>query len=575
MTDLAQPNRIVVLPGTLVNQIAAGEVIERPASVVKELVENSIDAGATLIEIDIEAGGTRSILVRDNGAGIHPEDINLAILRHATSKLKTREDLDAIVSLGFRGEALSSIASVADFSLTTRTVSMPHGYRLHVKLANDRHEYQPAAHPPGTTIEVCNLFYNVPARKKFLRSERTEFLHILELVRNLVMSRVDITIQLRHNGKPVLICPLVESDFRARIQSVMGSSFFPKARSVDTQIGAMRLFGWLGDAQSARSQSDRQYLYLNNRMIRDRHLTHAIRVATVAEIPVSRYPAYILYLQLDPTQVDVNVHPTKQEVRFRQPRDVHDFVLATLRESVEHTTIGQYSSGSSMVTNQTGQSSVNSLTVQDKSSIYTSSGGKVTSLAVNNEPFGIPLAVLAGGFVLSMLNGELRIIDFNKLQSIVLSHELRQDYKNDAVTVRPLLVPLSYTLSEGELQILGSVMDVLAILGVQMDISGPRSIIIRTLPSLLPELDISGLLSELLKVLTASHLTPEQLPDRLMSLLVKHAISIDMSRYTLQQVKEQLQRLTTSGLPILEKNHADLWRTISVTQLQSWLNDNS
>ncbi|MEX2352650.1 MAG: DNA mismatch repair endonuclease MutL, partial [Gammaproteobacteria bacterium] len=263
------------LPGTLVNQIAAGEVIERPASVVKELVENCMDADASRIEIDIDGGGLEKILVRDNGSGIHPDDIRLAVMRHTTSKLRTREELETVMSLGFRGEALSSIASVSDFSITSRMEMERHGWKLDLKSQAAEPALVPAAHPAGTTVVIRNLFHTVPARRKFLRSERTEFLHILEIVKRLVMSRFEIDISLQHNGKMILTSPAIESGYQARIKSVMGSGFYNDAREIDARHGDMHLWGWLGGEKSARSQSDRQYLYLNNRVIRDRQLNHA------------------------------------------------------------------------------------------------------------------------------------------------------------------------------------------------------------------------------------------------------------------------------------------------------------
>ncbi len=324
--------RINRLSASLISQIAAGEVIERPASVVKELVENSLDAGAARIEIDIEQGGSRLIRVRDNGCGIHPEDMSLALESHATSKLHNADDLAAIRSLGFRGEALSSIASVSRFSLTSRMAEADQGWSL--SPAAGPAGPVPAAHGTGTTVEVRDLFQSMPARRKFLRTERTEFLHILEMVKRLALSRFDLDLRLQHNRRRVLHCPPAEQDGERRIRDILGAAFVREAVPVEAHSDGMRLRGRLGGPGQARNQSDRQYFCLNGRMIRDKRLGHAVRTALDASVPEGRYPSYVLHLDVDPAVVDVNVHPTKQEVRFRRPRDVHDFIYAAVGEAL-------------------------------------------------------------------------------------------------------------------------------------------------------------------------------------------------------------------------------------------------
>ena len=572
MSSLINPARISILPGMLVNQIAAGEVIERPASVVKELVENSIDAGATRIDIDIEAGGTRAIIIRDNGSGIHQEDMELAILRHTTSKLKSREDLEGIISLGFRGEALSSIASVSEFSISSRIAGAQYAFKVRVDSAHGKQELTPAAHPPGTTVEVLNLFHNVPARRKFLRSERTEFLHIFDMVKALVLSRLDININLRHNGKPVLTCPAVESDFRARIQAVMGSSFYRDARPIDAQAGHMHLHGWLGGAATARSQSDRQYLYLNQRMIRDRQITHAIRMAFEAVIPASRYPAYILYLQMDPALVDVNVHPTKQEVRFRQPRDVHDFVLAALHDTRailpqdSQRNEPHYSSGISAYSIGSGTSTGafssrnTALYIQDKTQ------------DLDDGTFGEPIAVLEGNYVVTVHAGELRILDFNRLKYHYLYKRLEQDRLQQKIRVRPLLVPLTLAISERDLQKLAPCFELLTELGLQVEMSGPQSLMLRSLPAMLPDLEFRPLLNDLIALADYEQANTAEFAGTLLQLLARHA-SNTKQKYSVQQVTDELRLMVPSGISASDRNHAGLWRTLSISELQGLLND--
>ena len=563
------PNRIALLPGTLVNQIAAGEVIERPASVVKELIENSIDAGATRIDIDIEAGGARSIIIRDNGSGIHPDDMEIAVMRHTTSKLRTTQDLETIATLGFRGEALSSIASVSGFTLTSRIAAEPYARCLRMDPALGVTELAPAAHPPGTTIEVTNLFYNVPARRKFLRSERTEFLHILDMVKNLVMSRLDIQINLRHNGRAVLSCPAVESDFKARLSTIMGAGFYNNSRQIDVRAEQMHIHGWLGLPVTARSQSDHQYLYLNSRMIRDRQITHAIRMAVEAEIPAARYPAYILNLQIEPTLVDVNVHPTKQEVRFRYARDVHDFVFAALRASGERVTAGDLAVSHAPVHTQASKPGANRL--RELAPDY-----QVQARALqHSNPPGAPLAVLEGDLVVMLHNDSLCVLDFHRTRQHYLHDRLQQELATTGIRARPLLVPLLYTATERDITLLTASLDILARYGLQIDLSGPQSLVVRTLPTLLPDLEIQHLLSDMFAGLKNADSDGVALEQILIQLLVLHGTRPSSSRYTLAQVAEQLQQMTQSGLVIAGPDYVGLWRSWSPDQLRLLLNEHN
>ncbi len=322
----------------LANQIAAGEVVERPASVVKELVENSLDAGATQIDIDIERGGHKRICIRDNGKGIVKDELGLALSRHATSKISSLDDLEQIMSLGFRGEALASISSVSRLTLTSKPKAQLQAWQAYCEGRDMAVQLQPAAHPDGTSIDVLDLFYNTPARRRFLRTEKTEFTHIDELVKRIALSRFDVAITLRHNGKVVRKFPLADSKAAQskRIMSVCGSGFQQNAISVDADYEGLQLSGWLAGPGGEREQNDLQYFYVNGRMMRDKLLNHAIRQAFEGLIHGESYPAYVLYLTLDPRQVDVNVHPAKHEVRFHQARTVHDFVYRVINSTLEN-----------------------------------------------------------------------------------------------------------------------------------------------------------------------------------------------------------------------------------------------
>ncbi|CAM3875013.1 DNA mismatch repair endonuclease MutL [Xenorhabdus thuongxuanensis] len=318
---------IKILPPQLANQIAAGEVVERPSSVVKELVENSLDAGATRIDIDIERGGAKLIRIRDNGCGISKQDLTLALARHATSKIASLDDLEAIVSMGFRGEALASISSVSRLTLTSRPESQAEAWQSYAEGRDMDVTVKPAAHPVGTTVEVLDLFYNTPARRKFLRTEKTEFGHIDEVVRRIALARLDVAINLNHNGKLVRQYRPAkdESQHERRLAAICGTAFVQQALALSWRHDSLSIKGWVADPVST-AVSEIQYCYVNGRMMRDRLINHAIRQAYQDLIKGEQQPAYVLYLEIDPRQVDVNVHPAKHEVRFHQARLVHDFI---------------------------------------------------------------------------------------------------------------------------------------------------------------------------------------------------------------------------------------------------------
>ncbi|MGF1765588.1 DNA mismatch repair endonuclease MutL [Aliivibrio kagoshimensis] len=330
---------IQILPARLANQIAAGEVVERPASVVKELVENSIDAGATRIDIDIEKGGSRVIRVRDNGKGISKDELTLALSRHATSKIHSLDDLEAIVSLGFRGEALASISSVSRLTLTSRTVTQEQAWSAYAEGRDMTVTTKPAAHPIGTTIEVLDLFFNTPARRKFLKADKTEFTHIDDLLKRIALSHFDVAISLKHNGKMVrqYRASHTQAQKEKRLASVCGSSFVDHSANVELSHDGLTLTGWISTPQGARAQSDQQYCYVNGRMMRDKLINHAIRQGYESSLSAEQYSAYVLFIEIDPHQVDVNVHPAKHEVRFHQARLVHDFIYQGITSALEQT----------------------------------------------------------------------------------------------------------------------------------------------------------------------------------------------------------------------------------------------
>lgn len=331
--------RIKPLPPQLINQIAAGEVIERPASIVKELVENSLDAGASRIEVHLERGGVKRILVRDDGCGIAAEDLPLAVSRHATSKIASLADLEGVTTMGFRGEALPSMASVSRLRILSRQQGSDHGFAVTADGSDQLPAVEPAAHAVGTSVEVLDLFFNTPARRKFLRTEKTELGHIEALVRRLALAHAEVGFELTHNGRSVLdLRPgpspgpgqEAERDLSRRLEQTLGADFVAAALLIDETAVGLRLFGWVAQPAFSRAQGDRQFFFVNGRMIRDKLVTHAVRQAYQDVLHHSRHPAYVLFLEIDPRQVDVNVHPAKQEVRFREARQVHDFLFRVL-----------------------------------------------------------------------------------------------------------------------------------------------------------------------------------------------------------------------------------------------------
>ncbi|WIF70379.1 DNA mismatch repair endonuclease MutL [Metapseudomonas otitidis] len=333
---MAELRRIHLLSPRLANQIAAGEVVERPASVIKELLENSLDAGARRIDVEVEQGGVKLLRVRDDGCGIPSDDLPLALARHATSKIRDLDDLERVMSLGFRGEALASISSVARLTMTSRTADADQAWQVETEGRDMEARVQPAAHPVGTSVEVRDLFFNTPARRKFLRAEKTEFEHLQEVIRRLALARFDVAFHLRHNGKTIFALHEARDEIsRARrVASVCGSAFLEQALPIQVERNGLHLWGWVGLPTFSRSQADLQYFYVNGRMVRDKLVVHAVRQAYRDVLYNGRHPTFVLFLELDPAAVDVNVHPTKHEVRFREGRTVHDFLYGTLHRAL-------------------------------------------------------------------------------------------------------------------------------------------------------------------------------------------------------------------------------------------------
>ena len=515
------------LPDVLINQIAAGEVIERPASVVKELVENALDAGASRIDIDIEEGGARLIRIRDDGNGIAADELPLALSRHATSKIASLDDLEGVCTLGFRGEALPSIASVSRFALTSRTADSEHAIRLEVD-GGRIGEPLPAAHPPGTSVEVRDLFYNVPARRRFLRAERTEFGHIDDWLRMLSLARPNCQLKLQHNGKQVRVYrPGMDAAGRQRrLLDALGEGFASQCLAIEHEAAGLRLSGWVGLPTASRSQSDQQFFFVNGRAVRDRVVSHAVKQAYADVLFHGRHPAFVLFLDIDPRRVDVNVHPAKHEVRFRDQRLVHDFLFRSLHQVLAETRAGAatLSAQSSAVEPSTaaqagslysagpqGTSSPGYLPQQSRMrlpvaetlaayrTLYSapgadSVGSGAAQLPASEQdaeapPLGYALAQLKGIYVLAENAQGLILVDMHAAHERISYERLKQAMEQEGIRSTPLLVPISLAVSEREAEFVETQGDALGSLGFAMLRSGPQSISLREVPALLEGVD--------------------------------------------------------------------------------------
>ncbi|MFN2362517.1 MAG: DNA mismatch repair endonuclease MutL [Marinobacter sp.] len=553
---------IRLLTPRLANQIAAGEVVERPASVVKELVENALDAGARRVDIEIEQGGVKLIRVRDDGSGIDEADLPLALSRHATSKIENLDDLEAVASLGFRGEALASISSVSRLALTSRTEGQEAASRVEVEGRDMDASISPAAHPVGTTVEVRDLFFNTPARRKFLRTEKTEFNHVDECIRRQALSRFDTGFTLRHNQRVVQSLRPAENplDRERRIGSLCGQQFVDNAVLIDAEATGLKLWGWVALPTFSRSQADLQYFFVNGRVIRDRLVAHAVRQAYRDVLYNNRHPAFVLYLEVDPANVDVNVHPTKHEVRFRDGRLVHDFIFRTLHKALadvrpdDHLrgavaqshgresggTYDGYGTQAAMpgVSQQptpdpfaasAGQQSAgysggqqpaqHEWQARDQMAFYQSlnQGGGVSGHAAMAEtgdiavasptppqdsadepPLGYAIAQLHGIYILAQSRQGMIVVDMHAAHERITYERMKRALEAQDLKSQPLLVPVSLAVSQKEALLAESHGAELLQLGLGVERIGPETLAVRQVPALLRGADTEQLVRDVL-----------------------------------------------------------------------------
>lgn len=551
-------SRIHLLSPQLANQIAAGEVVERPASVVKELMENSLDAGADRLDIDIEQGGIKRIKLRDNGSGIPRDDLALALSRHATSKITTLDDLEAVASLGFRGEALASISSVSRLTLTSRTADEEAAWQVKAEGRDMQATLEPAAHPQGTTVDMRDLFFNTPARRKFMKTEQTEYRHVEEAVKRLALSRFDVEFQFSHNGRQIhqLRKADTEQMRERRLATLLGSGFIEQSIVMDisAEASGLRLWGWIGLPTYSRSQPDQQYFFVNGRIIRDKVVTHAVRQAYSDVLYHGRHPAFALYLELDPALVDVNVHPTKHEVRFRESRLVHDFIFRSL-----YRVIGEQRPGDKLASAEEGASAGHSqpammsapagqagpAPAMPSSPVHQSAlglfpqsrpaadrpsvggvreqiagygalhpqspsgmsspapvGGQVPPVIDDEDaeahPLGYAVAQIHGIYILAQNRQGLIVVDMHAAHERIVYERMKKAWEHDRLSSQPLLVPVSVNVSKREADLAEAEPELFSRLGFAVQRLGEEALTIREVPALLAKADAAQLLSDVL-----------------------------------------------------------------------------
>jgi len=593
---------IRLLPPEIINQIAAGEVIERPSSVVKELVENSLDAGASRIEVDIEAGGARLIRVRDDGGGIHLDELPLAVASHATSKIGSFDDLEHVASMGFRGEALASVSSVSRFALTSRVRGEEGAFRIEVD-GGKLQAARPAQHPQGTSVEVRDLFYNVPARRKFMRAERTEFAHIDDLLKSLALARDSVEFRLSHNGKPVRVWKAARDEQAAlqRVAEVLGEEFPAQSLRIDHAMAGLHLSGWVGLPTASRAQADSQYFYVNGRLVRDRIVAHAVRQAYADVLFHGRHAAFVLYLELDPAGVDVNVHPAKHEVRFREQRLVHDFLFRTLHEALAQTRAGLNTlpttapmsvSGASYAVpasspssapawpSQFSQNRLN-LGVRDAplagyaALLGESSGASVAHVPMpamqegETPPLGFAIAQLKSIFVLAENAHGLVLVDMHAAHERITYEKLKSGRVGSNLRSQMLLVPLSVAVSAKEAAAAEEHAEALAEWGLELSRSGPATIVVRRIPALLEGADVGQLSRDVLSELAqhGSSRRLQELENELLSTMACHGSVRAGRRLTIPEMNALLREMEATERSGQCNHGRPTWVQLSVAEL--------
>jgi DNA mismatch repair protein MutL len=602
-------SRIQLLDSRLANQIAAGEVVERPASVVKELMENALDAGARQLQLDVEQGGVKLIRLRDDGSGIGKEDLPMALSRHATSKIRTLDDLEAIGSLGFRGEALAAISSVSRLTMTSATDDSAEAWQVQVEGRDMAPVLQPAAHPRGTTVEMRDLFFNTPARRRFLRQEKTEFNHLEEVFRRIALSEFETAFRLSHNQKVIHQLPAAttEQQRAQRVARLCGSAFVEQSVTVDFEHGGLRLHGWMGLPTFSRSQADLQYFFVNGRVIRDKVVSHAVRQAYSDVLYHGRHPAYVLFFELDPAQVDVNVHPTKHEVRFREQRMVHDFLFRTLHRAIAGLRPGQNPAPtmaeSPAMSGDSGSAMSSSFAPmpreQEGLGLPLTSGGVTTGAAAsapqstawqsyfgsavreaphtpkampdNGEvpPLGFAIAQLHGIYILAENSDGLVLVDMHAAHERITYERLKVSWDEDKVRAQPLLVPVSMAVSSREADYAENNPEVFSKLGFRLDRAGPETLLVREVPALLRDADAEALVRDVLSDLVThgSSARIEGVLHELLSTMACHGSVRANRRLTIPEMNALLRDMEATERSGQCNHGRPTWTQMSMKEL--------
>ncbi len=584
-------SRIRELPSQLVSQIAAGEIIERPASVLKELLENSLDAGAKTVAVDIDRGGIKRIQVSDNGCGIIKQDLALALSRHATSKLYELDDLRSIRSLGFRGEALPSIASVSRLRLRTRVDDDQVGWEVTSDGAGNIIGPQPAAHPIGTTVEVRDLFYNTPARRKFLRTERTEAHHIEETLKRLALSRFDVRITYRRDERAAETFPAArdEQEQDQRLRAICGAAMAEQSLHFEHQGSDLRLWGWLGLPTFSRSQRDLQFFFVNGRMVRDKTVAHAVRQAYQDVLYHGRHPAFVLYLELDPERVDVNVHPAKHEVRFRDTRSVHDFIYHTLHQIVGDDTTPRHTvstvaqaprelphTGERIGTEQL----MMAMRLAEPATGYRAPPGSVghapAAYAVHEPdsalPLGSALAQLHGVYILAQNQKGLVLVDMHAAHERITYERLKDQWVKDGVLGQSLLVPVTLQVTTQEMATWSRFGDQFAGLGFDIGQLSEDTLVVRKAPALLADVDIPGLVRDVLADL-AERGSSLRIADRInevLSAMACHGSVRANRRLGIEEMNALLRDMEATQRSNQCNHGRPTWVQLSLAELDKW-----
>jgi len=583
------PRRVIrELPDELVSQIAAGEVVERPASVVRELVDNALDAGATQINVRLSAGGVRAIVVEDDGSGIPAAELPLALKRHATSKIGSLLDLEQVATMGFRGEALAAVASVSELCITSRSADAPHATRLDARSG----ELVPAARALGTSVEVRELFFSTPARRKFLKTDATEAAHGLEAVRRHALARPDVGFAVWLDGK--LVAQWRAASAEQRLRDVLGDEFVAHSRALQQDIAGLRLHGRVGLPEAARARADHQYVYVNGRYVRDRLIAHGLRSAYEDVLHGARQPAYVLFIGIDPARVDVNVHPTKIEVRFRDARELHQGVRHAAENALAATRAVAAAAGDApaappapsagrdpfvpppwqpapLAQGKLALQTLATLYAQEPAAPWTATAPAPEEPAAEELPLGQALAQLGGAYVLAQNAQGLVIVDMHAAHERVVYERLKAALGERALQAQPLLIPLSFAATPAEMATAQQHAQALLDLGLDVSALSASTLAVRSQPSALPDADLAELVRAVLADLAQldSSQVVQRARDDLLATMACHGAVRANRRLTVAEMNALLRQMEATDRADQCNHGRPTWRQVTLKELDA------